>query len=78
MQMSEDNLNCYKGKLLTSEHIKRNLAHGERFDVAYDEFLLNSHYIFQKMGMIPRMKIEAFPGHRGFPEKVMTTFHLLK
>jgi len=34
----EDNLNFYKGKLLTSEHIKRNLAHGERFYVAYDEF----------------------------------------
>lgn len=37
----EDNLNYYKGKLLISEQIKRNMAHKERFYVAYDEFHLN-------------------------------------
>lgn len=37
----EDNLNFYKGKLLVSEHIKRNMAHQERFYVAFDEFHLN-------------------------------------
>ena len=34
----EDNLNYYKGKLLTSQHFKINLVHKERFYVAYDEF----------------------------------------
>jgi hypothetical protein len=34
----EDNLNYYKGKLLTSQHFKMNLVHKERFYVAYDEF----------------------------------------
>lgn len=34
----EDNLNYYKGKLLTSQHFKINLVHRERFYVAYDEF----------------------------------------
>lgn len=34
----EDNLKFYKGKLLTSQHIKTNKAHKERFYVAYDEF----------------------------------------
>ena len=34
----EDNLKYYKGKLLTAQHIKTNLAHKERFYVAYDEF----------------------------------------
>lgn len=34
----EDNLKFYKGKLLTSQHIKTNMAHRERFYVAYDEF----------------------------------------
>lgn len=34
----EDNLRYYKGKLLTSQHIKLNIAHKERFYVAYDEF----------------------------------------
>jgi 5-methylcytosine-specific restriction enzyme subunit McrC len=34
----ENNLKYYKGKLLTSQHIRSNLAHKERFYVAYDEF----------------------------------------
>ena len=37
----EDNLNFYKGKLMVSEHIKKNMAHKERFYVAFDEFHLN-------------------------------------
>ena len=36
----EDNLNYYKGKLVVNEHIKQNIAHGERFFVQYDEYLL--------------------------------------
>lgn len=34
----EDNRRYFKGKLQVSKHIKANLAHGERFYVAYDEF----------------------------------------
>ncbi|GAA0738665.1 McrC family protein [Clostridium oceanicum] len=37
----ENNNNFYKGKLLTSEHIKRNFLHKERFYIGYDEFLQN-------------------------------------
>ena len=37
----EDNLRYYKGKLMVSEHIKRNVAHKERFYVAYDEYQVN-------------------------------------
>ncbi len=37
----EDNLNCFKGKLLINQHIKANLAHKERFYVVYDEYNLN-------------------------------------
>lgn len=37
----EDNERFYKGKLLISEHIKQNIAHRERFFVAYDEFQVN-------------------------------------
>ncbi len=37
----KDNLNFYKGKLVVGEHIKRNLAHGERFFVCYDEYRLD-------------------------------------
>ena len=34
----EDNLNYYKGKLLVGKHVRANLAHKERFYVAFDEF----------------------------------------
>ena len=37
----ENNLPCFKGKLQVSQHIRNNLAHKERFYVAYDEFSLN-------------------------------------
>ena len=37
----EDNLNYYKGKLVVGEHIKQNAAHGERFYVRYDEYLVD-------------------------------------
>lgn len=34
----EDNLKFFKGQLMTSQHIKTNMVHKERFYVAYDEF----------------------------------------
>lgn len=37
----EDNLNKYKGKMIVKEHIKHNMAHKERFYVAFDEFHVN-------------------------------------
>ena len=37
----EDNLSFYKGKLVVNEHIKQNAAHGERFYVHYDEYLVD-------------------------------------
>ena len=37
----ENNLNFYKGKLVVNEHIKQNAAHGERFYVRYDEYLVD-------------------------------------
>ncbi len=37
----EDNLKYYKGKLLVGQHIRANLAHKERFYVAYEEFHQN-------------------------------------
>lgn len=37
----EDNLTVYKGKILVNQHIKKNLAHKERFYVAYDEYQVN-------------------------------------
>jgi 5-methylcytosine-specific restriction enzyme subunit McrC len=38
----EDNLNCLKGKLVFSQHIKYNMAHKEKFYFAYDDFNMNT------------------------------------
>ena len=37
----ENNVNCFKGKILFSKHIRRNFAHKERVYAAYDEFIVN-------------------------------------
>lgn len=37
----DNNLNFFKGKLLVNEHIKKNIAHKERFYVEYDEYNTN-------------------------------------
>ncbi len=37
----ENNLRFYKGKLIVNEHLRTNLAHNERFYVAYDEYQVN-------------------------------------
>ncbi len=37
----EDNIYFYKGKLVVGKHIRENAAHGERFFVRYDEYLLD-------------------------------------
>lgn len=37
----EDNLRYYKGKLMVGQHIKMNMAHKERFYMAFEEFHLN-------------------------------------
>ncbi len=34
----DDNKPYFKGKLIVNEHIKRNIAHKEKFYIAYDEF----------------------------------------
>ena len=38
----EDNLQTFKGKLLVSPHIRHNIAHRERFHVAFDEFVADT------------------------------------
>ena len=37
----EDNLRFLKGKLLFNQHIRHNIAHQERFYIAFDEYSLN-------------------------------------
>lgn len=38
---TEDNLNAFKGKLLTAQNIRNNLVHKERFYMQFDEYSVN-------------------------------------
>ncbi|MBR6728440.1 MAG: McrC family protein [Clostridia bacterium] len=37
----EENLNCFKGKLLTAQQLRHNLVHRERSYVVFDEYVVN-------------------------------------
>ena len=52
----EDNLNYYKGKLLTSQHFKTNIVHKERFYVTYDEF--NPNRVENKLVKATLLKLQ--------------------
>ena len=39
--LREENLNFFKGKLLVKENLRRNIAHREKFFVAFDEYSLD-------------------------------------
>lgn len=56
----EDNLRYYKGKLQVSKHIKENIAHGERFYVAYDEFHPNR--VENKLVKATLLKLQKLTG----------------
>ena len=40
--LKEENLHCFKGKLMVGNHVRDNAAHKERFWVQYSEFDLNT------------------------------------
>ncbi len=56
----EDNLRYYKGKLQVSKHIRENIAHRERFYVAYDEFHPNR--VENKLVKATLLKLQKLTG----------------
>lgn len=75
----EDNENYYKGKLLISEHIKKNIAHKERFFVAYDEFKVNRpENRIIKSTLIKLLHISDSSENKKEIRKLLTYFELVE
>ena len=71
----EDNLGVYKGKLLVNEQIKHNLAHKERFYVAYDEYQVNRpENMLIKATLLKLQKITTSAGNNKELKKILSMF----
>lgn len=74
----EDNLRYYKGKLLTSQHIRSNVAHKERFYVAYDEFHPNrSENRLIKATLLKLQKLTSSAENAKEIRQLLTAFEMI-
>ena len=75
----EDNLNYYKGKLVVNEHIKQNIAHGERFFVRYDEYLVDrAENRIVKATLLKLQSITDSAKNQKEIRQLLTSFELVK
>ena len=75
----EENLRFYKGKLIVSEHIKQNAAHGERFYVNYDEYLVDrAENRLVKATLLKLQKITGSAENQKEIRQLLTAFEMVK
>lgn len=75
----EDNLTVYKGKLMVNEHIKRNMAHQERFYVGYDEYQMNrAENRLVKSTLLKLQKITTSAENAKAIRQLLTSFELIE
>ena len=75
----EDNIHCFKGKLQVAQHICNNLAHKERFYVAYDEFIPNrAENRIIKATLLKLQKITASAENKKEIRQLLTAFELVE
>ena len=75
----EDNLSFYKGKLVVNEHIKRNAAHGERFYVHYDEYLVDrTENRLVKATLLKLQNITVSAENQKEIRQMLTAFEMVK
>lgn len=75
----EDNLSFYKGKLVVNEHIKRNAAHGERFYVHYDEYLVDrAENRLVKATLLKLQSITSSAENQKEIRQLLTAFEMVK
>ena len=75
----EDNLKFYKGKLLVNEQIKQNAAHGERFYVRYDEYMVNrAENRLVKATLLKLQSISNSAENQKDIRKILTAFEMVQ
>lgn len=74
----EDNLNFYKGKLVVNEQIKQNAAHGERFYVRYDEYLVDrAENRLVKATLLKLQKLTSSAENQKEIRQLLTSFEMV-
>ena len=75
----ESNLYFFKGKLAFSEHIKSNVAHGERFYVHYDEYIPDRpENRLIKATLVKLGKMTSSADNQKACRQLLTTFETVK
>lgn len=75
----EDNLSFYKGKLVVNEHINQNAAHGERFYVHYDEYLVDrAENRLVKATLLKLQSITGSAENQKEIRQLLTAFEMVK
>ena len=75
----EDNLSFYKGKLVVNEHIKQNAAHGERFYVHYDEYLVDrAENRLMKATLLKLQSITSSAENQKEIRQLLTAFEMVR
>ena len=76
---TEENLTCYKGKLMVNEHLRANLVHKERFYVGFDEYQADrpeNRLIKATLLKLQRISISAENGKE--IRQLLTAFELVE
>lgn len=74
----EDNLKFYKGKLVVNEQIKQNAAHGERFYVRYDEYLVDrAENLLVKATLLKLQRITGSAENQKEIRQLLTAFEMV-
>ena len=75
----EDNLRFYKGKLVVSQQIKYNAAHGERFYCLYDEYLVDrSENRLVKATLLKLQRITMSTENQKEIRQLLTAFEMVR
>ena len=75
----EDNLQFYKGKLVVNEQIKQNIAHGERFYVRYDEYLVDrAENRLVKATLLKLQSVTVSSENQKVIRQLLTAFEMVK
>lgn len=75
----EDSLSVYKGKLVVGEHLKHNIAHREKFYVAYDEYNVNrAENRLVKATLLKLQKLSGSAENQKTIRQLLTSFELVE
>ena len=74
----EENLSFYKGKLVVGEHLRSNIAHKEKFYVAYDDYNVNrAENRLVKATLLKLQKLSGSAENQKSIRQLLTSFEMV-